>query len=209
MDFAYRFASADRLYLNVTNRCTNRCHFCVRSHRGGLGDGRLWGGSEPDANQLIEAIERKGGAGAYSEIVWCGFGEPSFRLDLIREVSPQLRSAGARTRIDTNGHGRLIHNREIVDQLAEVVDAVWVSLNAPDAETYVNLCDPGHDLEEMGRDGLQAEDFWKATIKFLEQACHRFDEVGASVVGHVLDPDEIERSRGLARSLGCSNFRVR
>ncbi len=209
MDFAYRFASADRLYLNATNRCTNRCEFCVRQHRAGLGDGRLWGGPEPDEAELWAAIEDHGGADSYEEIVWCGFGEPTFRLDLIRAVSPRLREAGAHARLDTNGHGCLIHRRDIVDEVAEVVDEVWVSLNAPDESTYVNLCDPGHDISSEAGDPLPSGRHWEAMLDFLAQACRSFEAVGASVVGHTLDPDEIERSRALARSLGCSRFRVR
>ena len=209
MDYAYRFASADRLYLNVTNRCSSRCDFCVRQHRPGLGDGRLWGGSEPNATELLEAIDRQGGAGQYAEIVWCGFGEPTFRLDLIRDVSPVLRESGARVRLDTNGHGCLIHKREIVGELAEVIDEVWVSLNAPDESTYVNLCDPGHDMLDDAGDPVPAERFWEAMLDFLTRACMNFEAVGASVVGHTLEPDEIESSRELAKSLGCNTFRVR
>ncbi|MCP4902129.1 MAG: radical SAM protein [bacterium] len=209
MDYAYRFASADRLYLNGTNRCSNRCDFCVRQHRPGLGDGRLWGGPEPDEAELFAAIDEQGGAGAFSEIVWCGFGEPTFRLDLIRAVSPVLQQGGARVRLDTNGHGCLIHGRDIINELAEVVDEVWVSLNAPDVSTYVNLCDPGHDMVNQAGDPPVPESFWDAMLDFLKRACQSFEVVGASVVGHTLEPGEIESSRDLAETLGCSRFRVR
>ena len=92
MDYAYTYSDPGRLYLNVTNRCTNRCGYCVRDYRPGRGDGRLWGGPEPDLAELLRTIEARGGAGAFDEIVWCGFGEPTFRLDLIMGAGPHLRA---------------------------------------------------------------------------------------------------------------------
>ena len=88
MDWAYRFGDPDRLYLNVTNRCTNSCSFCVRSHTPRLGDGLLRGEDEPDLDELLDAVNDRGGAGRYREIVWCGYGEPTWRLDLILAASP-------------------------------------------------------------------------------------------------------------------------
>jgi TatD DNase family protein len=206
VDFAYCFASADRLYLNVTNRCTNRCSFCVRNFQPGLGDGRLWGGPEPGVDDLMCAIEDRGGAQGFSEIVWCGFGEPTFRLDLIVAVSPVLRAAGARVRLDTNGHGCLIHGRDVLPELEASLDDVFVSLNAPTCERYLELCRPG-----IGDLPIEAapEEFWHSMLDFLHRAVGRFREVRASVVGHALEEDEIDASRALAAKLGCDELRVR
>lgn len=206
MDYAYRFASRDRLYLNVTNRCTNRCSFCVRNFQPGLGDGRLWGGSEPGLEDLLDAVDRRGGADKFSEIVWCGFGEPTFRLDLILEASPVFRAAGTRVRLDTNGHACLIHDRDVLPALAAVLDEVFVSLNAPSCERYIELCRPSDD--DLDRD-LEPERFWHSMMEFLARSIGQFDEVQASVVGHVLEMDEIDACRDLAESLGCHHLRVR
>ena len=206
VDVAYRFASPHRLYLNVTNRCTNRCGFCVRNFRPGLGDGRLWGGPEPGVDDLWRAVEDRGGAGAFSEIVWCGFGEPTFRLDLIVELGPAFRAAGARVRLDTNGHAGLIHGRDVVPELETAVDDVFVSLNAPTPERYLELCRPGSG--DLSREAAP-EEYWFGMIDFLRRAVGRFDQVQASVVGHVLDADEIDECRKLAVSLGCDTLRVR
>lgn len=206
VDYAYRFASADRLYLNVTNRCTNRCVFCVRNFQPGLGDGRLWGGPEPGAHDLLRAIEERGGAGAFSEIVWCGFGEPTFRLDLIVDVSPVLRAAGARVRLDTNGHAELIHGRDVLPELEKAIDDVSVSLNAPTQQRYLELCRPGSD--HLSRE-VAPEKYWLGMLDFLRRAVGRFGRVQASVVGHVLDVDEIGACRDFAASLGCGDLRVR
>jgi len=206
MDYAYRFASTDKLYLNVTNRCTNRCSFCVRNFKRGLGNGRLWGGSEPDLDALLQAVDQRGGADGFSEIVWCGFGEPTFRLDLIVGASSVFRAAGARIRLDTNGHACLIHRRDVLSDLAAAVDEVSVSLNAPTCERYLELCDPGGD--DLDRE-LAPEEFWHATVDFLSRSVGSFEGVQASVVGHVLDAEEIEACRALAASLGCDRLRTR
>jgi TatD DNase family protein len=149
---------------------------------------------------LLEAIDVRGGP--FTEIIWCGFGEPTFRLDLIVDAGPHLKASGARVRLDTNGHGALIHGRDILPELAPAVDAVSVSLNAPTVERYVELCSPS-----FGDHPPEA--FYRATQDFLSGAAEHFDEVTASVVGHVLGFDEVEVAEDLAKSLGCRNFRVR
>ncbi len=105
-------------------------------------------------------------------------------------------------RLDTNGHGALIHGRDILEDLSRVVDAVSVSLNAPTAKRYVELCRPS-----FGDHPPEA--FFQATLDFLAGASNRCKDVTASVVGHVLDFDEVEAAEKLAESLGCRRFRVR
>jgi TatD DNase family protein len=206
MDWAYRYRDPSRLYLNVTNRCTNRCAFCVRARTSRLGDGLLAGGEEPELDELLDAVEARGGASSFDEIVWCGYGEPTIRLDLITGAGPAFRAAGAAVRLNTNGHGCLIHNRDILPELGNVVDRVNVSLNAPDMERYLELCRP----EPQTVPGGPAEDaFWHAVLDFLARAPSFIPEVRASVVGHTLSDDEIARSRRLATELGCRSLRVR
>lgn len=142
MDIAYRCGDLSKLYLNPTNRCTNRCGFCIRYHADGVGDGLLWGGPEPDLEAILAAVKAKCGAEPFREVIWCGFGEPTYRLDLITGASPHLRRVAQSIRLNTNGHACLIHGRDVLPELAAAVDDVSVSLNAPTRERYVELCRP-------------------------------------------------------------------
>jgi TatD DNase family protein len=208
MDWAYRFGDPERLYLNATNRCTNRCGFCVRSHTSRLGDGLLLGDEEPDLDQLLGAVDAKGGAESFREIVWCGYGEPTIRLGLILEASPILRAAGATLRLNTNGHACLLHGRDVLPELGHEIDRVNVSLNAPTVERYVELCRP--DPAVVPCDYHHAvEAFWEAMLDFLARAPGHIDEVYASVVGHTLDGAEIEQCRELAAKVAGAPLLVR
>jgi TatD DNase family protein len=210
MEYAYRYGDPGRLYLNVTNRCANRCSFCVRRDSDGLGGALLRGAEEPDFSRLREAVMRHGGPRRFREIVWCGYGEPTYRLDLVGEAADWLRSGGAKIRLNTNGHACVIHGRDVLPQLGAAVDRVSVSLNAPDMARYLQLCLP--DLERFGAHGgspVTAEVLWDSVLDFLSRAPAHFEEVQASVVGHALAPGEIEECRALALALGAHRFRVR
>jgi TatD family-associated radical SAM protein len=216
MDIAYRFGDPSKLYLNVTNRCTNRCGFCIRYHADGVGGSSLWGGSEPDLDALLTAVEAMRGSEPFREITWCGFGEPTYRLDLVTAATPYLRGASRSIRLNTNGHACLIHGRDVLGELTAAVDDVSVSLNAPNRRRYLELCRPDPASVAMATTGTGApegqpgpRDFWEAMLDFLARSPGRFRSVQASVVGAVLTPDEIEASRELARSLGVELFRVR
>jgi TatD family-associated radical SAM protein len=207
MDIAYRFGDASRLYLNPTNRCTNRCGFCIRDQRPGMGDGSLWGGPEPDLPELLSAVEAKRGPAPFLEVVWCGFGEPTYRLDLITGAEWRLRDLSRSIRLDTNGHACLIHGRDVLPELAAAVDDVSVSLNAPSRGRYLELCRP--DPASVASHPADPGGFWEATIDFLARSVGMFRSVQASVVGSELSDQEIESARTLALSLGVERFRVR
>jgi TatD DNase family protein len=127
------------LYLNITNRCTNRCSFCVRFHSDFVKGHNLRLRREPALEELQAAI---GDPAGYAEVVFCGYGEPLMRLDLVRELARWVKGRGGRVRINTNGHGNLIHGRNILPELRGLVDEVSVSLDAPDENTYRELCHP-------------------------------------------------------------------
>ena len=104
------------LYINLTNRCTNSCDFCVRSTKDGY-YGDLWLDSEPSADDVIEELKRLD-LSTYSELVFCGYGEPTIRIDEIVAVSKYVRSVSdIHTRINTNGQANLIHGCDVTPML--------------------------------------------------------------------------------------------
>lgn len=136
---AITYKIGKRLYLNITNRCTNNCIFCVRNKSKFIQGYDLSLDREPTAAEIIRAIDDPE---IYQEIVFCGYGEPLLRLKEVLEVSRYLKNRGCWVRINTNGHGNLIHQRNIVPELAPVIAAISVSLNVDSEEKYLEICQP-------------------------------------------------------------------
>jgi len=128
------------LYLNLTWHCTLRCAFCPKFN----GEWEVQGYDlrlrrEPSAAELLAAI---GDPTKYAEIVFCGLGEPTLRLDLLLEAGAAMKAKGKRVRLNTDGLANLVHGRDVTPELARVVDAVSISLNAQDEATYVRHTRP-------------------------------------------------------------------
>lgn len=191
---AYRFKEA--LYLNITNRCTNDCTFCLRRGRDGVAGQRLWLESEPGAEQVLEAVEEHGDPRQFREIVFCGFGEPLLRAEVVREVAAALRERypGVRLRVDTNGLGNLACGRDLLPDLRGLVDAMSISLNAHTAAEYERLCRP----DPPGA--------FAALLAFAREAVRVIPEVTLTVVD--LPGLDLEACRRIAEELGAG-FRVR
>ena len=140
-DFIITYDIADRLYLNITNRCTNSCAFCIRKTEHGVGY-NLWLQREPSAEEIISSM-RDMDMNTYSEIIFCGYGEPLIRIDLIIEVAGYIkREYGKTVRINTNGHADLIHGSGSAQKLKGLVDKLNISLNAQDEAKYREICRP-------------------------------------------------------------------
>lgn len=168
------------LYINLTNRCTDNCVFCIRDTTDYVMGYNLRLDREPTAKEIIEAV---GDPTAYEEIVFCGYGEPTLRLDCIIEVARALKKKGARIRLTTNGHGNLIYNRSIVGDLVGLIDRVSVSLNAPAAEVYSKICRPSFGLRTF-----------EEIKKFIIECRERLPEVEVTCVDmEGIDIKECER----------------
>ena len=139
MSDTYVYQIGNNLYINLTSRCTNRCTFCVREGKTEYEGYSLWLKEEPSAEQVTAAI---GDPTKYAEIVFCGFGEPTYRLDAMLEICDFVHAHGGKTRLNTNGHGSLIHGKDIAPLLAGKLDAVNISLNAPTENEYREVCRP-------------------------------------------------------------------
>jgi TatD DNase family protein len=187
---AYRIR--DSLYLNITNRCTNACGFCVRNYSDFVKGHNLRLEREPETKEVIRAI---GDPTAYKEIVFCGYGEPLLRLELVKEVATWIKAQGGRVRINTNGEGNLIHNRKILPELVGRVDAFSVSLNTENEEKYLSICRP--------RFGKGTYDAIKAFIREAREIA----EVSVTVLD--LPEVDLEKCREIAVKELQVGFRMR
>lgn len=132
------------LYINMTNRCSNSCEFCVREQQDAVGDtDSLWLEREPTREEIWEDIQNRGDLSRYDEIVFCGYGEPTERLDDMLWLCGRLRAAGAPPiRVNTNGHASLTAGRDVTPEFEGLIDTLSVSLNSPDADEYNRVCRP-------------------------------------------------------------------
>ena len=131
------YAIRDSLYLNITNRCTNDCDFCTRNKGDFVKGHNLRLEREPAVGDIMKAV---GDPLDFKEIVFCGYGEPLLRLDVVKEVAGRLKKKGARIRMVTNGEGNVIHKRSIVKELTGLIDRVSISLNVDTEKTYDKVC---------------------------------------------------------------------
>lgn len=180
------------LYLNLTNACPNKCLFCVREYAPGVGGYQLWLDRDPSAEEVIAAA---GDISPYREVVFCGYGEPTCRLDTLLHVARNLHGRGVPLRLNTNGLGNLIAGRDILPELAGCIDVVSVSLNAADSEEYQRLCRPAF-----------GERAFPAVLDFIRRAKEYIPRVVASVVP--FEGLDLEACRRLAGELGA-DFRIR
>ena len=130
------------LYVNLTNRCSNACTFCVRTkHDNVNGEDDLWLEREPTLDEIKADFEKRD-LDKYDAVVFCGFGEPTERFDDLIAVAKWLKSKhpGLSIRINTNGQANLICGRDVTPEMEGVIDCVSISLNAENAEKYQSLC---------------------------------------------------------------------
>ncbi len=135
---AYTYKIGNSLYINVTNRCNADCVFCDRK-----GDAMIAGYNlkmkkteEPDAEVYIKEI---GDPKQYDSIVFCGYGEPTIRWDVVKQVAKYVKDNGGKTRMNTDGHGNFINKRDITPELEGLIDTVSISLNSVDPDQYAAL----------------------------------------------------------------------
>lgn len=187
------------LYVNVTNRCDMNCVFCLRNEGDGVGSAsNLWLEREPTREEILQDI-RKRDLSQFQQIVFCGYGEPTYRIDDILWVCTELKKDGIKNpiRIDTNGHGNLINGRDIVPEMKGKIDIVSVSLNASSAEKYTAMCKPGF-----------GEKSYQAMLDFTAECAKTLPKVIMTIVDSGLPKEEIEACRKICEGLGA-NYRIR
>lgn len=186
----YVYELDGNVYINLTNKCSNGCEFCVRNERASYYGNYLWiRHGDPSAERVIAELDKKDFA-AYKELVFCGFGEPTYKLAEMLKIAEYAHSRGLKTRLNTNGQGNLINKRDVVPELKGKIDLANVSLNAPDAESYQKICHSQYRL-----------DAFPAIIEFAKSCVKNGVACRFSVVD-CIGEEAVESCRRLAESSG-------
>ena len=186
------------IYVNMTNRCPCACTFCLRKQSDHVyGSDSLWLEREPTVEEVCESID-KWDLSKYSEIVFCGYGEPTMRLDDLLKVAAYIKSkSNIPLRINTNGLADLIAGEKVAYKLEGLIDTVSVSLNATNKEDYFKLVRPKFGI-----------DSYDAMLSFTMDCTKYVPNVIMTVVDEVTSKEEQEKSREICESLGAK-LRVR
>lgn len=179
------------LYLNITNNCSNCCYFCFRKFKSGIKDFNLKLEKEPTFEQIIEELQDVRNRKNWREVVFCGFGEPLERLDLVLELTAWIKENYWKpVRVDTNGQGNILNQgRDVVRELRSAgVDKVSVSLNAHDKATYNLICKP------------KFEDAYESVLQFIKRA--RDEGLEMEVTAVTIPEVDLTKVKKLSEKMG-------
>jgi len=195
-NIVYRYGS--RYYINMTNRCPCKCVFCVRNETLGLGSAdSLWLDREPTVQEVKDALLVLD-LTSTEEIVFCGYGEPTERFDDLKEIAAFIHNdLHKRVRVDTNGLGCIINGRDIVPEMKGLVDSMSISLNAKDADEYLEVT--------RSKFGVGS---YQAVLDFIAECRKTIDGVTVSIVGGSIPQSSEEECARIAQKMNVA-FRVR
>ena len=173
-----------KIYVNLTNRCTNECIFCLRNDKDDVCGQQLWLDNEDStAKDVIEQFEKIYSQTPSKEIIFCGYGEPMLKFDVLKEVASYIKDKypESKIRINTNGHANFVMKKNVVPELKGLIDEFSVSLNGSTEEEYNELSQP------------KFENAYNEVKKFIKACSDEGISVVASVVegykGRHLDKD--------------------
>ena len=186
------------LYINITNQCNCACTFCLRNLKQMAEQHSLWLKQEPTAAEVEKELEAAPWE-KLAEIVFCGFGEPTMRLEVLLELLRFVKQHYPEhpTRLNTNGLGELQHGRPIAQEFRGLLDTVSISLNAATAQEYYALT--------RAKFGAKS---YEAMLNFAEHCLPWVPQVVLTVVDHVTSPEDIEKCRSICEKRGLT-LRVR
>ncbi len=189
----------NNLYVNLTNKCPCACTFCLRQTRDGVtGSDSLWLDHEPTFEEVKKEFE-KFDKSKYNEVVFCGFGEPTERFDMVVKVAEYVKKIwdNVPTRINTNGLGNLVNGKNIAPLFEGIIDTVSISLNTPNKERYYELT-----RNKFGIDSFDE------MLKFAEDVKNYVPNVVMSTVETTLTKDEEEECAKICEKIGVT-YRIR
>lgn len=190
------YTVGNKIYVNLTNRCPCACTFCIRQNGdGAYGSDSLWLEREPTVDEVIAEFG-KYDISKYTEVVFCGYGEPMERAEDVAFIGRYVKeNLGLPVRLNTNGLGDKINDKPTAEMLEGAVDIVSISLNQCDKEKYNAVTHP------------KWEDGFDAMISFAAD-CKKYVPKVMFTVVDVIPPEDISRCKALAMSLGIE-LRVR
>ncbi len=188
----------NNLYVNLTNRCSCSCVFCLRQNRDHMEESdSLWLDHEPTLQEVKDAFAKED-MSQYEEVVFCGFGEPTERMDLLLEVAAFVKENYQKPiRINTNGQANLINGRNVAPELKGLADTISISLNTPNEEKY----------NEMVR-SIYGDKAYGAMLDFAREAKKYVPNVVLSTVDTTLSKEEEEQCRQICEKLAVT-YRIR
>lgn len=187
------YTVGDGLYINLTNKCSNRCSFCIRNNGdGAYGSDSLWLEREPTENEILDSVFSHN-LSLFSEIVFCGYGEPSYRLDTARSIALEIkrRNPKIKIRINTNGHSSLILGYDSAPLYEGAFDSVSISLNTSNAKKYQDVCH-----------SVYGEKAFEEILKFAQNVKNYVQNVKFSIVRQTLTEEEIEECKKISERCG-------
>jgi len=176
----------NKLYLNITNKCSNHCLFCIRNFQEGVGDFVLKLPEEPSIDRVITDLEEVSNTKNWTEAVFCGFGEPTERLDCLLEITRWLRRRYGKSlhiRVNTNGQGYLLNpGRQVAKELkAAGVDKLSISVNAHNESLYNEVCRP------------KLKNAYVAVLEFINSAKQELETEITAVTTPEVDIQKVEK----------------
>ncbi|MBR1746689.1 MAG: TatD family nuclease-associated radical SAM protein [Clostridia bacterium] len=183
----------NNVYINLTNRCSNACVFCVRTTSDEYEQFDLWLKKEPTVEEVLDELKKHDEG---KEYVFCGYGEPLYRLDAIIEIGRWLKSKGKTVRLNTNGQADLIVGPNVAERLVGAVDIVSVSLNEVTPEAYQKIC-----VCEFGEEG------YRSMLRFAEDCVKAGIRTKLSIVD-ILGEEKKRTAKKIADEIGAE-LRVR
>ncbi|MBQ8877014.1 MAG: radical SAM protein [Clostridia bacterium] len=186
----YVYTLDGNLYINLTNKCSNGCDFCVRNERSSYYGNYLWiRHGDPTVEKVIAQANGFGDLTRFKEVVFCGFGEPTYKVAEMVALCDYFHGKGLKTRLNTNGQGNLINKRDIVPDLKDKIDFVNISLNASCVEKYQPIC-----RSQFGEAGF-------AGIVEFAKICKKNDVACRFSIVDCIGEEEVEACKRLAESI--------
>ncbi len=192
MKDTYVYKVDEKNYINLTNECNNNCDFCIRKNKIGIRGYDLWLQQPPTAEDVIAELEETG----KGDVVFCGYGEPTMALGVLKEVAGYVKAYGGKVRVNTNGLANKYYGRNIVPELIGLVDTMSISMNEASAEKYQSICH-----------SIYGEAAYQYMLDFAKECAGAGIDTVLSVVD-VIPEQDIEKCREIARETGA-RLRVR